>query len=88
MKTKNKLKILLKEQEKRLSKNEIKFKAVFDQATVGIAFVDLQSANFIEVNKKYCTILDCTPKEIENNNFLYLTHPDDRAECLKSMQKC
>ncbi len=72
-----KLRILLKEQEKKLLTNEMKFKTVFDQATVGFAFIDANSDNFIEVNNRYCTILGFSQEEIIGENFVFFTHPDD-----------
>ncbi len=82
-----KLRILLKEQEKKLLKNEMKFKAVFDQATVGFAFVDANSGNFIEINNRYCNILGYTEEYIKGKSFVFFTHPDDVTESVLNLKK-
>ena len=82
-----KLRILLKEQEKKLLKNEMKFKAVFDQATVGFAFVDANSGNFIEINNRYCNILGYTEEYIKGKSFVFFTHPDDVTENVLNLKK-
>ena len=60
-----------------LLNSEIKFKAIFDQAAIGIANIDTLSGNFIEVNKKFCKQLGYTQKEMRDLNFQSITHPDD-----------
>ena len=82
-----KLRLLLKEQEKKLLKNEMKFKTVFDQATIGFALIDALSGNFIEANNKYCAILGYTPEEIKDKSFILFTHPDEINDCLKNIKK-
>lgn len=71
------LRLLLKEQETKLLKNELKFKTIFDQATIGFAIVDANSGVLVEANNKYCNMLGYTLEEIKEMGIESLTHPDD-----------
>lgn len=86
LKTPERLRTLLKDQETKLLNNELKFKTVFEQATVGFAFVDAYSGNFMEVNKKYCAILGYPQEEIKDKSFVFFTHPDDIANNLTNLK--
>lgn len=87
VKNPEKFKILLNDQKIKILKNELKFKTVFEQSTLGFAFVDAHSGNFIEVNKKYCSILGYTPDEIIDKNFAFFTHPDDISDNIDHLKK-
>jgi PAS domain S-box-containing protein len=87
LKNPEKLRVLLKEQETKLIKNEMKFKVIFDQATVGFAIVDANSGNFTELNDKYCSILGYPQEEIIDKDFTSFTHPDDLAENISNFKK-
>jgi PAS domain S-box-containing protein len=80
LKTPEKLRTLLKDQETKLLKNELKFKTAFDNAPIGFALLDALSGNLIELNDKYCTILGYTKEELVGKNVLFFTHPDDKAK--------
>lgn len=66
-------------QTRRLLNSEIKFKAIFDQAAVGIAHVDSTSGKLLEVNEQYCMMLGYTRDELKTMTFNDITHPDDRT---------
>jgi PAS domain S-box-containing protein len=87
LKTPEKLRFLLKEQETKLLKNELKFKTIFDQATIGFAIMDAHSNDFIEVNNKYCDMLGYTFDEIKKIGITNLTHPDDANKNSLNFQK-
>ncbi|WP_439228374.1 sensor histidine kinase [Flavobacterium sp. ARAG 55.4] len=78
---------LLKEQAAKLLKNEIKFKSVFDQAAVGITYVDTVTGKLLEANKKYCDLLGYTEQEIKQKNIQAIVHPDDLEESLANFEK-
>ena len=59
-----------------LRNNEKKFRALFEQAAVGVARVSLDGA-WIEVNKKLCDIVGYTDVELLSKTFQEITHPDD-----------
>lgn len=81
------LRLLLKNQETRLLKNEMKFKAIFEQATIGFAIIDAHSGELIEANKKYCYMLGYTYDEIKTKDIASLTHPDDLDNTLLNIKK-
>jgi len=81
------LKILLKAQEAKLLKNELKFKTIFDQAPIGFAIIEANSGVFLETNKKYCDILGYTFEEINEKGIANLTHPDDVEISLLNLKK-
>ena len=82
-----KLQSLVKIQSVRLQNSEIKFKAIFDQAAVGIANIDSLSGNFIEVNSQFCRLLGYTQEEIRKLNFQTITHHDDLQEDLLQFER-
>jgi PAS domain S-box-containing protein len=80
LKTPEKLRTLLKDQEIKLLKNELKFNTFFNNAPIGFALIDSLSGNFIQLNDKYCAILGYTKEELIGKSILFYTHIDDRAE--------
>ena len=82
-----KLQSLVKIQSVRLQNSEIKFKAIFDQAAVGIANIDSLSGNFIEVNSQFCSLLGYTQEEIRKLNFQTISHHDDLQEDLLQFER-
>ena len=78
---------LLKEQEAKLLKNELKFKTIFDQATIGFVIIDALTGDFIEANYKYCEMLGFTLDEIKEKGVTSITHPDDVDKTLKNIKK-
>ncbi|MFV8327715.1 PAS domain S-box protein [Flavobacterium sp. ZS1P14] len=87
LKIREELQSLVNTQTKKLLNSEIKFEAIFDQAAVGIAYIDSFSGNFIEINKQYCHLLGYSQQEMKMKNFQSVTHPDDLEEDLTSLEK-
>ncbi|MES2239233.1 MAG: PAS domain S-box protein [Bacteroidota bacterium] len=81
------LKRLLQEQAEKLLNNEIKFKSVFDQAAVGITYIDTNSGQLLEANKKYCDLLGYTEHEIKQKNIQAIVHPDHLEESFLNFEK-
>nr|WP_314897093.1 PAS domain S-box protein [uncultured Flavobacterium sp.] len=81
------LQSLVNTQATKLLNSEIKFEAIFDQAAVGIAYIDSFSGNFIEINKQYCILLGYSQPEMKDKNFQSVTHPDDLEEDLMNLEK-
>jgi diguanylate cyclase len=81
------LKILLKQQETILLKNELKFKTIFEQATIGFAIIEANTNDLLQANKKFYDMLGFTHKEIKEKGMASLTHPDDLAETLLNLKK-
>ena len=61
-----------------LRDHELRFKATFEQAAVGICHTSL-SGEYIFVNRKLCEIFGYDEHELIGRNVNELTHPDDRA---------
>lgn len=81
------LKVLVYEQSKKLIENELRFKTLFEQATIGIANVDIDSGNFIEINDYFCNLLGYSKEEMCKKNFQSITHPDDLKRDLDFVEK-
>jgi len=67
--------------------SEQKFKAIFDQAAVGVAIVNSKTGELIDINQKYCEIFRYTKEELLSMNIQEFTHPDDIEKDLASMNK-
>ncbi|MBC5862756.1 PAS domain S-box protein [Flavobacterium turcicum] len=63
----------------KLLDSEIKFQSIFDQAALGIAHVDANTGDFIEINNQFCSILGYSQQEMKEKNFQNITHPEDLA---------
>ncbi|MBA4239299.1 MAG: hypothetical protein C0448_01135 [Sphingobacteriaceae bacterium] len=74
-----------KEYQKIIKESEQKFKAIFDQAAVGVAIVNSKSNNILEANKKYCQILGYSIEEILKLKLAETTHADDLKMYLSKM---
>lgn len=81
------LQSLVNTQSTKLLNSEIKFEAIFDQAAMGIAYIDSYSGNFIEINKQYCQLLEYSNQEMKVKNFQSVTHPDDLEADLINLEK-
>ena len=64
-----------KRAEEELKKNESWFRAIFEQAPVGIALTETPSGNFLAVNPKLCEIMGRSEEELRKLNFQSVTHP-------------
>lgn len=81
------LRHLLKKQEEKLLKNEMKFKTIIDQAPIGFAIINIRSGDLMEANRKYCDMLGYTFEEIKIMGVSSLTHPDDLENSLEHIKK-
>jgi len=70
-----------------LKESEQKFRAIFEQAAVGVALIETQTGRFLRINKKYCDIVGYSSDEMHNTTFQDITHPDDISVDLDNMQK-
>ncbi len=62
--------------ERALRENEAELRRIFEAANVGIARV-APDGRFLQVNAKFCGILDYSESELTAMSFQELTHPDD-----------
>jgi PAS domain S-box-containing protein len=71
-----------KQAEQSLIESEVRFRAIFEQAVVGVGLVDFSTRRFVDVNRRYCTIAGRSRKELLKMAFDAITHPADRAKNL------
>lgn len=71
------LREIVQAQAKRLEGSETRYKTIFDQAAVGIAYVDSNSGQVLEANRQLAAMLDLTPEEVKGTTMRTYTHPDD-----------
>ncbi|WP_427161358.1 PAS domain S-box protein [Aliinostoc sp. HNIBRCY26] len=64
--------------EQALSKSEALFRAMFDQAALGIALISLDG-QFLQVNPALCRLTGYSDEELIQMRFQDITHPDDLA---------
>ncbi len=67
----------LKKTETSLRESEARFRALFEQATVGVAEMDIVTGRFLTVNRRFCEIVGRTAEETLATTFLAITHPED-----------
>ncbi|MEE4313600.1 MAG: PAS domain S-box protein [Desulfofustis sp.] len=60
-----------------LRRSEQQFRAVFEQAGVGVVQADITSGAIIQANRRFCQVVGYLPEEIERLTIGELTHPDD-----------
>ncbi|HYO55345.1 PAS domain S-box protein, partial [Archangium sp.] len=65
---------------------EQRYNAIFNQALVGIAQVDL-TGRFVLVNQRFCEMVGRTPEELRSLRMQDITHPDDLGENLVLFQR-
>ena len=68
-----------KRAEEALRRSENRFRALFEDAPLGIALVDEASTRFLEANAAYCRIIGRSPEQIPALSFPDFSHPDDVA---------
>ncbi len=84
---------LLSDYEKKLKESEVLFKAVFEQATVGIAivhndkYITAVSENIPTVNPMFEKIVGRSKYELDNISWTDITHPDDLQHDLENFEK-
>lgn len=87
LKTPEELQSLVNTQATKLLDSELKFKIIFEQASIGIANIDIATGNFLEINNKFCELLGYTQNEMKQKNFQSITHPDDLQNDLLNVSK-
>ncbi len=66
-----------KQTEEALRRSEEKFRAVFEQAAVGIGRVSFDDARWIDVNEAVCRMLGYSSEEMLATPWPEITHPED-----------
>jgi PAS domain S-box-containing protein len=73
--------------ESALATAELHYRTIFQEAGVGVAQIDSRTGQFLKVNRKYCEIVGLTEDEMLSTTFMHITHPDDLAADLASMER-
>ncbi|MBI4879993.1 MAG: PAS domain S-box protein [Planctomycetes bacterium] len=70
-----------------LRESESRFRAIFEQAGVGVAQIEAATGRFVRANQRYCDIVGLGPDEITATTFMAITHPNDLARDLELGQE-
>lgn len=73
--------------EEALRASEHSFRAIFEQAAVGVALIDTPTGRFLKVNQRMAEINRVTPEQMLKTTFMAMTHPDDLQADLDLMEK-
>lgn len=76
---------LIEKQTRKILKRETEFRAIFNQAPVGIAKIDTMTGKFITVNDEYGKIVGYSTDELLDTDFQSITHSSDLELDLKMM---
>jgi PAS domain S-box-containing protein len=60
-----------------LRESEMRFRAIFEQATVGVAEADAETGHYVRINQRFCDILGFSLDELMSSGVDSLTHPKD-----------
>lgn len=83
----NDMAVHLQAQRAALVGSERQFRAMFEQAGVGVARIDSRLGRFMAVNQKYTEILGYSEAEMRALDFMTVTHPDDLAANMVLLEK-
>lgn len=72
---------------RKLVDSERKFRALFEQASVGVGIIDTATGKYLSVNEKQCEIVGYTREEIMQLDFMSISHAEDLAVDLHHMEK-
>jgi PAS domain S-box-containing protein len=79
------LQLQVMKQARKLLNSEIKYKAIFDRATLGIAHLDIHDARFIEVNPHLCRMLGREPENIKDAVLFDLASPESADDLRRAV---
>ena len=75
-----------KNAEEVLRESEERFRAIFEQAAVGMAQV-APDGRWLRVNQRWCDIIGYTREELLTRSFQDITHPDDIGDNVANLRK-
>jgi PAS domain S-box-containing protein len=70
-----------------LRESEDRYRALFEQAAVGVAQIETRTGRFLRVNQKYCEIVGYGEAELLAMDFRSITHQDDLEEDLDQLRQ-
>ena len=66
-----------KQNELALRESEIRYKALFEQAAMGVSQIEVKSGRFVRVNQRFADIVGYSVEQLCRRSFAAITHPDD-----------
>lgn len=69
-----------------LSDSENRFRRIFEEGQIGMAFSDYHNDKFVKVNKTFCEMLGFTQEEFLNMTYQDITHPLDIAKDIANIE--
>jgi PAS domain S-box-containing protein len=76
-----------KQADEALRENERQFRALFEQAAIGVAKVETATGQFVLVNQRYADIVGYSREELLSLDFQTITYPDDRLTDSLNMKR-
>ncbi|MDI1313975.1 PAS domain S-box protein, partial [Prosthecobacter sp.] len=70
-----------------MQESNAQFRAIFEQAAVGVALIDSNTGRFLNVNQRACDIARLTHRQMMATTFMHIAHPDDLPANLEQMEK-
>lgn len=70
-----------------MAKSEKKFRTIFEDAPIGIALVESLNGRLIELNRRFADIIGRPVSELEQIDWMAITHPDDIQEDMDNMAR-
>ncbi len=70
-----------------LKESESRFRAMFEQAAVGVGQIDSRTGAFVRINQRYSDIVGYSIEELLSSDFQSITHPDDLPPDLENMRR-
>ena len=77
----------LKANETELRASEARFRAIFEEAPLGVALIDSLNGQIHEVNPRFAQIAGRSREEMIRIDWMRITHPDDVQEDLDNMER-
>jgi PAS domain S-box-containing protein len=76
-----------KRAEQSLRESQARYRALFDQAAMGVALVETTTSRFLEVNARMCAMLGYERAALLEAGWQAITHPDDLVESVRSVER-
>jgi two-component system cell cycle sensor histidine kinase/response regulator CckA len=70
-----------------LGESERSFRALFEQAAIGVSRTDAATGRFVFVNQRFADIVGYSREELLSMDFQSLTHPDDLRQDLDNVDR-
>jgi len=70
-----------------LRESETRFRALYEQAPLGIALINSRTGQFLQINPKYREIIQRSEEEMRKLTFQSITHPEDLQADLDNMAR-